>query len=192
MSMDRREAIKRTAFIMGGLVFAPSALGVLNGCKARPGVDWNPVFFDNNQARLITVLSDIIIPDTDTPGAEAAGVPSFIEEMVSTAYDQDAQDEFFSGLQAFNQLSGQEHGEEFIDLEPDVQFQFADNQNREAVTGERPLEPGTSFFMKMKELTIMGYFTSEIGATQTLRYEKVPGRYDACIPFEEVGKTWAT
>jgi gluconate 2-dehydrogenase gamma chain len=192
MSMDRREAIKRTAFIMGGLVFAPSALGVLNGCKARPGVEWNPVFFDNNQARLITVLSDIIIPDTDTPGAEAAGVPSFIEEMVSTGYDQDAQDEFLSGLQAFSQLARQEHGDEFIDLDPDVQFQFADNQNREAVAGERPLEPGTSFFMVMKELTIMGYFTSEIGATQTLRYEKVPGRYDACIPFEEVGKTWAT
>lgn len=192
MSMDRKDAIKRTALIMGGLVFAPSALGVLNGCKARPGVDWNPVFFDNNQARLITVLSDIIIPDTDTPGAEAAGVPSFIEEMVSTGYDEDARDQFLSGLQAFNQLANQEHGDDFTDLDPEVQFQFADSQNRAAVGGEHIDEPGTSFFLVMKELTIMGYFTSEIGATQTLRYVKVPGRYDACIPFEDVGKTWAT
>lgn len=192
MSMDRREAIKRTALIMGGLVFAPSALGVLNGCKARPGVDWNPEFFSDAQARLVTVLSDIIIPDTDTPGAAAAGVPAFIEEMVATGYNEEARDEFLSGLDAFDELARDEHGSSYVDLDPEVQFQFADDQNRAAVGGEHVDEPGTAFFLVMKELTMMGYFTSEIGATQTLRYIKVPGRYDACIPFEEVGKTWAT
>jgi len=192
MSMDRREAIKRTALIMGGLVFAPSALGVLNGCKARPGVDWDPEFFSDAQARLVTVLSDIIIPDTDTPGASAAGVPAFIEEMVSTGYNEEARDQFLSGLEAFDDLARDEHGSDYVDLDPEIQYQFADDQNRAAVGGEHTDEPGTAFFLVMKELTMMGYFTSEIGATQTLRYIKVPGRYDACIPFEEVGKTWAT
>jgi gluconate 2-dehydrogenase gamma chain len=192
MSLDRREAIKRTALIMGGLVFAPSAIGVLNGCKARPGVDWDPQFFDNEQARFITILSDIIIPDTDTPGASAAGVPAFIEEMVFTAYDEEARERFISGLDAFNSLARDEHGSRYLDLDPEVQFRFADSQNRAAVGGEHMDEPATAFFLVMKELTLMGYFTSEIGATQTLRYEKVPGRYEGCIPFEEVGKTWAT
>ena len=192
MSMDRKEAIKRTALIMGGIVFAPSALGVLKGCTARPGVDWNPQFFDTDQARLITDLSDIIIPDTDTPGAAAAGVPAFIEEMVSTAYDEDAQNQFLSGLDAFNSLAREAHGNDYADLDPAVQYQFADDQNRAAVGGEHMEEEGTAFFLQMKELTLMGYFTSEVGAKETLRYEKVPGRYEGCIPFEEVGKTWAT
>jgi hypothetical protein len=76
--IDRKEAIKRTALLMGGLVFAPNALGVLNGCKARPGVDWNPQYFSNAQARLVTVLADVIIPRGDTPGASDVGVPAFI------------------------------------------------------------------------------------------------------------------
>lgn len=192
MGMDRREAIKRTALIMGGLVFAPNALGVLNGCKARTGVDWEPVFFSIDQARLVTVLSDVIIPDTDTPGASAAGVPAFIEEMVSTAYDEDAKNQFLSGLEAFDELARDEHGSSYVALDPEVQFQFANDQNRMAIGGEQGDVPGTVFFLVMKELTMMGYFTSEIGATQTLRYAKVPGRYEGCIPFEEVGKTWST
>lgn len=47
------------------------------------------------------------------------------------------------------------------------------------------------FFRTMKELTLAGYYTSEIGATQELRHAPVPGRYDGCLPFAEVGRTWA-
>jgi hypothetical protein len=43
-----------------------------------------------------------------------------------------------------------------------------------------------------KELTLLGFFTSEPGATQVLQYDPVPGAYHGCVPLEEVGKTWAT
>ena len=190
--MDRREALRRSALLMGGVIFAPSAIGVLNGCQARPGVDWSPEHLDRSQARLITILVDMIIPDTDTPGAVEAGVPAFVEEMIFVAYNEDARQEFISGLEAFENSVLEEHGSSYADLEPEVQFQVADSQNRRAVGGEHTDDQAAQFFLVMKELTVMGYFTSEIGATQTLRYEKVPGRYDACIPFDEVGKTWAT
>lgn len=189
MNIDRKEAIKRTALLMGGLVFAPSALGVLNGCKARPGVDWNPRYFNRERARLVTVLSDIIIPETDTPGASQAGVPAFIEEMVFTFYTEDVREQFLSGIDSFNDLARESHGNRFAELDPDMQHQFADEQNRHALEGVQLERP---FFLVMKELTIMGYFTSEAGAKETLRYEKVPGYYEGCIPFEDIGKTWAT
>lgn len=189
MTIDRKEAIKRTALIMGGLIFAPNAMGVLSGCTARPGVDWNPRYFNREQARLVTALAETIIPETDTPGASEAGVPAFIEEMVYTGYPEQARQHFLNGLDAFNTLAESTQGGLYADLDPDTQYQFASAQNRLVVENETPPPP---FFLIMKELTLMGYFTSEIGAKQALRYEKIPGRYDGCVPFEEVGKTWAT
>lgn len=192
MSMDRREAIKRTALMMGGLFFAPSAIGVLNGCQARAGIDWNPEHFNRSQAQLISTLSDVILPPTDTPGATDVGVPAFVEEMVYTAYDEDAREVFLSGMEAFNQLANDEYGSDFIDLSPEDQFAFASEQNRLAIGGGHD-EPGTAYFLQMKELTMLGFFTSEPGAKEVLQYVKVPGRYEACIPLEEAGngKTWA-
>ncbi|MEX1122246.1 MAG: gluconate 2-dehydrogenase subunit 3 family protein [Balneolales bacterium] len=190
--MDRREAIKRTAILMGGFAFAPSASGILQGCTPQAGVAWNPQFFSEYQARLVTILSDVIIPSGDTPGASDAGVPAFIEEMVSTIYDQDAREQFTSGLVAFDEMANNHYDSNFSDLDYSRQFQFANEQNQLAIDNEHTNQHGTLFFFIMKELTMLGYFTSEEGATKTLRYVQVPGRYDGCIPLEKGDKTWAT
>lgn len=188
--MDRREAIRRTAVLLGGVVFAPTAAGVLNGCTARSGLDWTPEFFSQDEARLITALAEIIIPETDTPGAAEAGVPAFIEEMVFTAYDEEARAHFMTGLEAFNERAGEAHGSDYVDLPRDEQHAFAEAENAAAIEGEAEA-PETPFFLIMKELTLMGYFTSEVGATEHLQHEPVPGRYDGCAPLEEVGRAWA-
>ena len=189
MTIDRKEAIKRSALIMGGLIFAPNALGVLSGCKARPALDWSPEYFNRNHARLVSSLAETIIPETDSPGAIEAGVPGFIEEMVYTGYTEDARSLFLSGLDALDDLAGETHGDRFADLDAETQHRFASEQNRTAI--ESGISP-PPFFLIMKELTVMGYYTSEPGAKQALRYERIPGRYDGCVPFEDVGKTWAT
>lgn len=193
MSMDRREAIKRTAYIMGGLVFAPSALGVLKGCRARPSLDWNPELFSADQAHLVSVLSDVILPADDTPGASEVGVPAFIEDMVNDVYTEENRNLFLDGLNAFEEEAREHLGGPFVDATSEEQFEFAEGKNREAIEVDvSSSESGPSFFLIFKELTMLGYFTSEVGATQVLRYEAVPGRYDGCIPFDEVGRTWAT
>ena len=54
-------------------------------------------------------------------------------------------------------------------------------------------EPGHQpFFRTMKELTLLGYYTSQIGATQELKYAQVPGRFDGCVPFSSIGRAWST
>ena len=187
--MERREAIRRTAALMGGVIFAPTILGVLNGCT--PSTEkWVPVLFDRNQASLATALANTIIPETDTPGAVEVGVPGFIEKMVNEVYTEEQRHGFLTGFELFDEECRNSTGSSFADLTDDEQYEYASQINREAIENERT--EGPQFFLIFKELTMVGFFTSEVGATQVLRYEAVPGIYEGCVPFEDIGRTWAT
>jgi gluconate 2-dehydrogenase gamma chain len=189
--MDRREALKRTAWIMGGVVSAPAMMGILKGCTAKPTINWKPEFLTEPQGILISQVSDIIIPKTDTPGAKDANVPSFIDVMLKDCYSKEDQDEFISGLTAFDEEAKKAYGDAFIDLDAEKQIEFVKKTHDEAINAHAEKRP---FILKMKELTMLGFFTSEAGATQVLQYVAVPGSYKGCIPLKEAGngKTWAT
>lgn len=187
--IDRKEAIKRTAMLMGGVVFAPTMMGVLKGCSPSDE-RWQPELFNSDQAALTSALAATIIPSGETPGAADAGVPGFIESMVKDIYDDEQREMFLTGLDDFDAQCREETGESFADLSDDEQFEFASLKNEEAIRDE-PSE-GPQWFLVFKELTMVGFFTSEPGATEVLRYEDVPGVYQSCIPFEDVGRTWAT
>jgi gluconate 2-dehydrogenase gamma chain len=100
--MDRREALKRTAWIMGGAVSAPAVLGILKGCTAKQTIDWKPVFLSNEQGALVSEVAEIIIPKTDTPGAKEVGVPGFIDQLVNECFTKEDQDKFLNGLKTFD------------------------------------------------------------------------------------------
>lgn len=184
--IDRKEAIKRTGLLLGGVVFAPNILGVLKGCTATPG-DWDPVLFSSGQSRVVTTLSDVILPADDTPAASEVGVPQFMEAMVNEVYSEEQRQQFLDGIDAFAEDFESEYDKAFYDATEDERFDFTYQKNRSAVE-----ENDAPFFLQFKELTMLGYFTSEAGATQVLRYEAAPGMYDGCMPLEEVGRTWAT
>ena len=194
--MDRREALRRTAMLMGGVVSAPAIMGVLKGCTAKPGIDFKPEFLKEDQASIISQVSEIIIPRTDTPGAKDAGVPSFIDHILKEVYSKEDQDKFLSGLSDFNEQAKKEHGEDFADLDDEEQAAFVKKVHDEAVKAEQTIEPvpPRPFILMMKELTMLGFFTSEAGATQVLQYVAVPGAYKGCVPLSEAGngRTWAT
>lgn len=186
--IDRKEAIKRTGLLLGGVIFAPNILGVLKGCSAAPG-DWDPVLFSGEQARVVTALADVILPADDTPGASDVGVPKFIETMVNEVYNEEQRQQFMDGLNKFTEDYRSELQAEYFDGTDEQRYEFTYHQNELALE-ESP--GGSPFILTFKELTMLGYFTSEVGATQVLRYEAVPGVYEGCIPVEEVGRTWAT
>ena len=73
--IDRREALKRTAMLMGGALSSSAIAGVLQGCTAQPELNWQPKFLTEDQGRLVAEVAERIIPKTDTPGAKDAGVP---------------------------------------------------------------------------------------------------------------------
>jgi len=194
--MDRREALKRTAWIMGGVVSAPAIMGVLKGCAAKPTIDWKPVFLSEEQGILVSEVAEIIIPKTDTPGAKDTGVPGFIDLMLKDVHSKEDQDRFLKGLQEFDEAAKKEYGDSFIDLDAKDQSAFVKKVHDAAVEAERAATPAPKrpFILMTKELTMLGFFTSEPGATQVLQYIAVPGSYKGCIPLSEAGngKTWAT
>ncbi len=193
--MNRREALRRTAMIMGGAISAPAMLGVLKGCKAEPAINWEPEFLSREQGALISEVSDIIIPATDTPGAKEAGVPGFIDKMLKDVYSKEEQEKFLAAMKAFDEGASEEYGDPFIELDQVDQVAYVNKIHEEAVKAHQtnPSQP-RPFILMAKELTMLGFFTSEPGATQVLQYSPVPGAYKGCIPLSEAGngKTWAT
>lgn len=194
--MDRREALRRTAWLMGGAVSAPAIMGILKGCKAKPAIDWKPLFLTEEQGLLVSQVSEIIIPKTDTPGAKEAGVPGFIDQMLKEVYSKDDQDKFISGLKEFSDEAAKQFGDPFVELDAAKQEEFVKAQHDAAVKAQKETKPAPPrpFVLNIKELTMLGYFTSKPGATEVLQYDAVPGAYKGCLPLSEAGngKTWAT
>jgi gluconate 2-dehydrogenase gamma chain len=194
--MDRREAIKRASWLMGGALSAPAIMGVLNGCTAKPTLDWKPVFLSEDQGILVSQVAEIILPKTDTPGAKEVGVPGFIDIMLKDVYSQEDKERFINGLKIFNQEAEKIYDDPFIELTPGQQQELVKKIHKEAIGDVKNSKPEAKrpFILMMKELTLLGFFTSEIGATKVLQYEPVPGVYKGCIPLSEAGngKAWST
>lgn len=198
-TLDRRELLKRAAYLMGGAISTPAMLGILQGCSAKKAeASWLPTFFTAPQAALVTEVAEIMIPRTDTPGAVDVGVPAFIDTMLKNTYQKKDQDRYLSGLAQFESQAKEAHGKSFVDLDPEQRTALVRNEHDAALKAAwadsangRNNRP---FILMTKELAILGFFTSEPGATQVLQYAAVPGRYRGCVPLAEAGngKTWAT
>lgn len=191
--MNRREAIQRTGMVLGYAVSAPTIMAMLNGCETKPGVAFKPVWLSEDQARLISEVTEIIIPRTDTPGAKDVGVPGFIDQVMKECYKKEDQDKFLNGLTAFDDGAKELYGDAFNDLDTEQQVAYVKKIHDEAISAKRAATTKENpFILVVKELTLVGFFSSEPGATQVLQYQAVPGAYNGCVPLAEVGKTWAS
>ena len=191
-SMDRRAMLRRLSYALGGIASAPLASGLLAGCQA-PAPDEMATYayetLDAPQQELLSALVDQILPTTDTPGASEAGVPQFIDKMMTGWYDTEDREAFLTGLAMVDPRA---EGGSFVALANDARTALVAEMDAEAYE-PRPDDapPGTPFFRQLKELTLSGYYTSEVGATQELQWLEAPGRYDADVPLSEVGRAWA-
>jgi gluconate 2-dehydrogenase gamma chain len=191
--MDRREALRKTALMMGAAISASAFAGLMQGCKTTPELTYVPQFFSEDQGRLVMEVAEIIIPKTDTPGAKDVGVPGFIDTMLKDCYKKEDQDRFLEGLAAFDEDAKKAYGDSFIYCKPEQQMELVKKTHDAAVAeAKENREAKRPFILMTKELTLLGFFTSEPGATQVLQYEAVPGAYHGCVPLAQVGKTWAT
>ena len=192
--MDRRVAVKQVAILMGGARSASTLSIMLDGCNPalRQGKGTE---FTDDEKNMVAEMADIIIPRTTTPGAKDAGVPAFIVMMMQECYPDKDQDAFHAGLAAFDEECRQKYGGSFLKLSPDKQATAVRDLDKEVLekkdNKEKP-NNDLAFYRKLKELTLLGYFTSKPGATETLRYVQIPGRYDGCVPYHKGDKAWAT
>jgi hypothetical protein len=190
----RREALKKIA--LGGIgagaasqfpIVGQSASSV---CPAhsQPGqaapplplsdTNWKPRFFDEHQNKTVVVLTELIIPETDTPGAKGALVNRFMDLLLSDQ-DADKQKPFLEGLAWIDGRSLELHGKPFVALSVEQQTAMltplADPANS---TPED--QPGARFFQDLKDATIYAYYTSQAGMERELEY--AGGEYHSEFP----------
>ena len=137
------------------------------------------------QFALLEQLTEIMIPATDTPGAMAAGVPAFIRQMLEQWASTATRAELAGVLEAVEKHGWAIFGAAFVELPPERRHEVVRGFDEERMGRQDPA------YGKFKYLVLVGYYQSEIGATQELRYELVPGAWRACVPFTEIGRATA-
>lgn len=193
--MDRNSPLKltrRQAFFGATLTFGAMATAVAMpaGAATTPApLAWTPKALTPDQARALEAVAELIIPATDTPGAKQAGVPQFIDRALFDYCEPDEARRIRAGLDRVDQDARATHGEPFAALTGAQQAVLLTGYEREAVAAAGD---AWHFFLVLRNLTTVGYFTSEIGATKALRYDPVPGGYRGCVPLSEIGRAWAT
>lgn len=191
--MDRREALRNVAFLMGGTVIGAQAF--LTGCQSTSEhkVDNFNSLFSQQDIVLMDEIGETIIPTTDTPGAKASEIGRFMAIMVLDCYDEQQQEAFRNGLNTLRRDFKLEFGHSFEDGSSDERVRFLSKLAQEVEPYYKIRQGGDPehYFRMLKELTLLGYFTSEIGSTQALQYIQTPGRYDGCVPYKKGGKAWA-
>lgn len=188
--MNRREALNMVALLMGGAVVGGTAF--LEGCKSS---DTNAVGipFSKETIALLDEIAEIIIPTTDTPGAKAAQVGAFMNVMVKDCYEENDQKIFVDGIKKLNESSDKQFGKDFMAITAEQRKELLTAVDKEAAAyvKSKKKEDPNHYFTMMKQLTMLGYFTSEVGATKALRYVPIPGKYEGCIDYKKGDRAWA-
>jgi hypothetical protein len=181
--MHRREALSRIGILLGGTLSASTLSGLMAGCSTPPELGFNMQILTAPQVKLIRRIADIIIPETDTPGATAAGVDRFIDTMVAEYYPKSVSDKFRVDLDDYIEI--------FLpDDLSDVQLTRLVSEEDRAEFSHLKKGQGPSLYGQIKELVVTGYYTSEIGMTEELRLNPMgPARYD--IPRSDVDRAWS-
>lgn len=196
--MDRRKALKKTGLLAGATVLMPSMLSLLQSCKEETRLDWQPLFLNEEEAKTISKIVDMILPRTDTPGALDVKADMFIDKVIAKTYDEKAQQDIRSEIAAFNAECKKNFGDSFINLnEADSSkvLQAAESSSGKfnrgvwgTTVGEQ--EP-VGFYRALKAMAVWAYFTSEEIGEKVLSYDPIPGVYESCKPLSEVGNRWS-
>lgn len=182
----RRGAIK-------GLL-AISASGALAACA--PGSETPKVKAAISNAKelsasdmvLLTAVVDTIIPQTDTGGAVAAGVPATLQSLIKDWGDAKFQSYWINGMSALGAALDAKAGQSFANMSPKQRESLLGKYDAEVFDNEISDE----FYKDMKRTAATAYYMSEIGASEELAYEAVPGEWIGCVPLADFPKTWAT
>lgn len=180
MDIGRRDALKGLAVIAGTVAAQPlvQITGLADHAHVHGGgadkapasnAPYTPVFFNERQYKTVDVVSDLIIPTTDTPGASAAGVAAYIDFMVKE--DPTIQKAYRDGLDWLDKKSNTMYGADFTNITPEKQTALLTLISKPKDKSKDENAPGKDFFRMVKNMTIDGYYTSKIGIHQELQYK---------------------
>lgn len=179
--LSRREAIKKVAIMVGGTIALPDILKAWES----PAIENQFFAFGPQDETLIAEIANVIVPDTDTPGAKAAGVQRFMMKVIADCMDEPDRLKIMDGFAGIDKYAQQNMGKGFVQCSDPDRVTILTHFEKEYHDSK------TGAWRDIKSLVVTGYFTSEIGCTQALRYEPVPGSYDGAYPYKKGDRAWA-
>ena len=195
--MDRRNAIKNSALLAGISVSGLSLSSLFQSCQEQSRLDWEPLFFSRKQAETVSAITDTILPTTDTPGALDLKVDLFVDLMCKKHLSPEDQKHVSKGYDEFVQLTRELTGKSFMDLTREERESVLKTAGEKANTFNpsvwgSPLgkQDPVDFYRRVKQFTLVGYFTSEEVGKNILVYDPIPGEQKGCIPMDDVGNAW--
>jgi hypothetical protein len=186
--MNRREALSRVAIIMGGTILGADAFA--SGIR----ISTTGITLTKMDIAFLNEVAETILPATKTPGAKAAKVGEFMQIMVNDCYETKDQTIFMEGIKKLEAACKQMNGKTFMLSTPTQRTSLLVSLDKEAKEYQKTKkwEEPKHYFSMMKELTLTGFFTSEVGATKALRHVAVPGKFIGSYPYKKGDKAWAT
>ena len=200
--LNRRDAIRRVSAWLGAIAFTGGS-GLLAAAEKAVTPARPPGEFTLEDIAFLDEVAETILPATKTPGAKAAKTGAFMALMVTDAYSAEEQKTFRGGMrqveaamQAANHLS-------FVAATPAQRLALLtalDHEQKRVMDAREAANFGVArkdgklpshYFRMMKELAMLGFYTSEVGCTQALRYIETPGRFDPCVPYKPGEPAWA-
>jgi len=185
--MDRRELLKMVALATGGVVIGGEFF--LAGCKNKDAAIGGLSFSENDVAFLDEV-AETILPKTTTAGAKEAEVGKFMTVMVNDCYGEADQKLFHEGINKLDKACSKMHGHSFMKADAAHRKELLislDKEAKEYMKNKKQDDPN-HYFLMMKQLTLLGYFTSKPGMEQNFNYQQVPGKYDGAVPYKKGDK----
>jgi hypothetical protein len=191
--MHRREALRLLASAATLPLLSRQAFSMFQAVHEQ--LPEQPVLrtLNPHQNQTVTTISELIIPQTNTPGAKAARVNEFIDLILTEWYDDEEKSIFLTGLTEIDASARSLFGKDFVDCEEKLQTEILRGLDDEVATARAEVRRGSSrrrppernFFFMIKQLTLIGYYTSQIGFEQELHGEIIPARHAGCVPLEE-------
>lgn len=183
--MDRRDLLK--------MIAAATGMAMVGGdlwAADQKSADAGKALFTQTDIAFLDEIAETILPKTNTPGAKDAGCGAMMAVMVADCYDLPQQTIFFEGLKSIKALAKKQFGKDFMQLTAAQKHELLSKLDQEAKQASDQASP--HYFILLKQLTLMVFFTSKVGATEVLRYVAVPGRYDGNMPYKKGDRAWAT
>lgn len=183
--MDRRDLLK--------MIAAATGVAMVGGdlwAADLKSADAGKALFTQSDVAFLDEIAETILPKTSTPGAKEAGCGAVMAVMVADCYELKYQTVFFEGLKTIKALAKQQFSKDFMQLTAAQKHELLSKLDQDAKQAAG--KPLPHYFTLLKQLTLMVFFTSKVGATEVLRYVAVPGRYDGNMPYKKGDRGWAT
>ncbi len=192
--MQRRDVLRLLTTTAMASAMPLEILQSLRQARAEVGPSRGLRTLNPHQNATVTLLSERIIPETDTAGAKSTKVNEFIDLLLTEWYDKPDTDRFLQGIAEADADSRRHFGKDFVDCSTAQQIELMKSWDSAAMDYAKANKaslnakfaaPPANFFYTVKRLTIVGYYTSETGFTKELKATIIPLKHAGCAPLSE-------